>query len=277
MGELSQRAEWVRVDFNQAQADIVWNTVEVVPLTPEPGVSQNDAVQMVCELAMLRDLVAAPMCARFAVYGGSDPTLEGFYDECGYNQIFQALNKVSNSGASVVHMYGDAPLTDPAMFRSSNPTSKWGMKLALALDQSMVLLSRSMQDAQEQAQVLQGFAPQAIIAAIIVTGAAVAVIGSIAAWRYLDPQWRTDSLLVRQAAEDYGARLTAWQATGTMPPPSETEKTAVPTVERLGAARSGTDWGMGAAVGGGFLVGTVILGILGNRAGKATNPRRRYA
>jgi hypothetical protein len=262
MGELYNRTAWAAVEVVAGQATAAWNGLAAQATVTDrgPGLNQADAVQVAAELAALRDLVAAWGYAQVVGFPTGAPLVASqarLVETFGVTQLEDTANKMAQAGLDATFLVGDAPFIG----------EKWGRQLALALDRLLVVIGSAEQGPSEQAHVVPGFLPAAVLPLIvIVTGAALSIIASVATWRYLDPDVRRDGLLVRQAAEDYAARLQTFSKTGSMPAPSETEKSAVGTVERLAAARGGTDWGMGAAIAGGMTAGVLLLGVLGRRA-----------
>jgi hypothetical protein len=89
------------------------------------------------------------------------------------------------------------------------------------------------------------------VVAIIVGGAALAVVAGAAAWRYLDPDLRRDVAQVQAAATMFSARLQTNRETGKMPDPSPVETGVAKRIEKL--AKDETQRGLlvgGAVVGG---------------------------
>jgi hypothetical protein len=261
----SQKVQWARVDYNAQIAQAAFTTLMVAPEVKGPGLSAGDAVQVVTYLSVLRDVVASydtrrgGPYAKIALYDGDGKPyrLVDFVGKVG--ALDAEMGKKGLYGAMVV---GEAPFLNPHVdVISWTPIPGWGRKLALALEGTIIGIS----NAEQGPDIPAGFAEiipailPAVLApvAIIVTGAAIAVIGSVAAWRYLDPDFRRDSTLIRVAAEDYAKRLSIFQDTGNMPPPSENEQKAVDTVEKMASARSNSDWIWAVALAGGLALGSV--------------------
>ena len=262
----SQRVQWARVDYSAQLAQAALSALIVAPEVKGPGLSAGDSVQVATYFALLRDVVAS-----YDVRKGGPHAKIALYDKAGkpyrliefvgkQETLADEMAKKGLVGALVV---GDAPFGNPHVTLPDGwtPVPHWGRKLALALDQTLIQISK----AEEGPNIPAGFAeiipavfPIALGAvAIIVTGAALSIISSVAAWRYLDPDLRRDSLLVRQAAENYAQRLSIYKDTGNMPPPSENETKAIDTVEKMASSRSTTEWGWVAAIAGGLAVGSV--------------------
>lgn len=221
-----------------------------------PGVTQEDAVQLVGQLAMQRDAaqLATRDRMRVAVYDSSGRFL-GISTTSASKPGMPA--DVRAGGATMLPLVGDAPLVgDP-----------WARDLADAIDN----VTRAIARAKTATKPPVGGAPIVpaglpLAAAILVGGAAVAVIGSVAAWRYLDPELRRDTAAIGAAATAYTDRLRTAAQTGTMPGPSEIEKSVAERVR----ARASSERTTGLLVGGGIALGSAGLALgaayLGARA-----------
>lgn len=261
----SQRVQWARVDYSPELAQAALGALIVAPEIKGPGLSAGDSVQVATYLAMLRDVVASFDMNR----GGPYVRLALYKDGKAWRMVEftgaqQALaDEMRSKGLVGALVVGDAPFIPPHVRLPDGwtPVPNWGRKLALALDETLIRIGK----AEMGPDVPVGFAevtpvvlPIALgTVAVIVTGAALAIIGSVAAWRYLDPDFRRDSLLVRQAAENYAQRLSIFKDTGNMPPPSDNEKNAVTTVESMAKSRATTEWAWVGAIAGGLMVGSV--------------------
>jgi hypothetical protein len=191
--------------------------------------------------------------AAFSKDGSPDRLLEG-----NNAYIGQKFDELSTSGYKFTAIVGDAPFLKTATrAQDFNPTNGWGRKLALAIDEVLQRLGKSEQGGDAPVFPSAVALPMLPII-VIVTGAAIAVIGSVAVWRFLDPDLRRDVVLVEDAARNYAERLGLWKTTGTMPPPSESEKAALSTVESLAKSRSGSDWMWGAGIAGGITLAAVV-------------------
>src|SRR5262245_12227097 len=262
----TQKVQWARVDYSTQLAQAALSAVILAPEIKGTGLSAGDAVQVATYFAMLRDVVASYDArkggphAKMALYT-ADGKPYRMVDFVGHTDTLASEMKAKKlMGALVV---GDAPFVDPHVRLTSwTPVPNWGRKLALALDQVLIEFSKAEQGPNVPigfAEITPAVLPLALgTVAVIVTGAALALIGSVAAWRYLDPDLRRDSLIVRQAAENYAQRLSIFQDTGKMPPPSENETKGIDTVEKLASARGTTEWGWVAAIAGGLCAGSVL-------------------
>jgi hypothetical protein len=262
MGELAQRTKWARVDFDASAGRAAFALLE----GPAGGLTQNQAVQLVTWLAGLRDRIAAPGFAQIATWNAAGQSM-GLREAFGTAGVQAVLADVKARHLSALYVAGDKPFFQPhAPDGPLHDNPRLGIKYATALDNIMVRIGKAEQGGEVPATVQLGQWQIAALVAVVVTGAALAVIGTVAAWRYLDPDFRRDALIVHDAAQLYSARLDVFERTGQMPEPSELETQAGPTVERLASERSKTGWIVGAAVGGGVLAGTVILGLVSGRA-----------
>ncbi|HXS82637.1 MAG TPA: hypothetical protein VN896_07930 [Methylomirabilota bacterium] len=271
MSELGQRLRWARVDYSATIAESAWGLMSHAPEIRGPGLTQADAVQVVTELAALRDLVGSWNIARVAeFFPGGGSKLWTAYGRRGLSEL---VADIERRGSRAMPVVGDAPLVQfgAGVFGGStdvtatNPTTNWGPNLALALDQVMVGIGKAELGPNIPIggqQVADLVALQLAFLAVIVAGAALSVIGSVAAWRFLDPEFRRDATIVRQAAQNYAQRLDQFEKTGTMPPASDIEQQAAPTVLDLAKQRSGSGWLMGGLVAGGLGVGFVLAGLL---------------
>lgn len=264
MSELSQRLQWARVDYSATLAQTAWALLRNAPEIRGPGFTQADAVQAVTELAMLRDLVAGWNYARIAEF--SPDGRHELWTAYGRRGVADLVAQIERRGNAAMPVVGDAPfVAPPEAVRASDPAKRWGQKLALALDEVMMRIGKAELGPNIPLggqQVADLVALQLALIAVIVAGAALSVIGSVAAWRYLDPEFRRDALLVREAAENYAQRLDIFERTGDMPPPSDVENQAVRSVETMAAAREKTDWLTGGLVAGGITVGFVAVGLI---------------
>ncbi|MGH7605573.1 MAG: hypothetical protein ACRENK_16460 [Gemmatimonadaceae bacterium] len=260
MSELSNNIRWARIEYQPAEATVALTSF-MLPGN-QAGLSGADCVQAAVYLATLRDVVASydiatgGPSARLAIY--RDGHQVEYFEGNAQQGIERARQLAGSERAFLV--VGNAEFRGCALYLRSDlfeiPVDAWGMKLALALDQVLVRMSTSEQAASPMQAQPAVFPLAAVI--VIVTGAAIALIGSVAAWRYFDPDFQRDATLVNAAAESYTARLAAAQATGTMPPVSPIESGAVDAVTRMSSDRKTTDWLWGAGIAGGLIAGTLI-------------------
>lgn len=217
---------------------------------PQAGLTQNDAVQFVTDLAALRHAATCGAVGEFAIFRG------GKWVRNVWSLGFPDLS----DGESSVPIVGSERLST-ASPGGGELGPHWGRDLALAMDQIMAELA----DARQAGEPPSGFGPVGIVVpaaapavvAIIVGGVALGVIGTAAAWRYLDPELRTRAAEVRAAAKAFEGRLRVLRDTGTMPPPSELEKANAEAVRETASTRRNRDWAYAAAAVGGLAVGTM--------------------
>lgn len=268
MGEIAQHVLWARVAYQPLAAQAALAGLAMAPETQGPGLNAGDAVQVAVYLATLRDVVASydPISggpvATIAVYT-KDGAPVCLYETSadGAVALSQKMSAVGNYGIYVV---GGAPLRNTG---PTGPVPKWGKKLALALDEVLAKIGSAEQGPTQPVgfvNTLNVVLPALAPLAVIVTGAALSVIGVVAVWRYLDPDFRRDALLVKQAAVDYAGRLQIFKDTGAMPPPSQNEVSATSTVEAMAKSRSGTEWMWGAGIAGGVTLVALASAVIGN-------------
>lgn len=277
---VKQQIMWARVSYTPVAAQAALAALALSPEAHGPGLSAGDAVQVAAYLATLRDVVATfnPMTggpgAQILEYDKSNKQV------CIYNvnaqQAVDVEDHITSKGNRGVLLVGDAEFygwsTQPATRADGiqvGPVDAWGKKLALALDQVLEKIGSAEQGPNipvGMAQAVNAAIPLAALA-VVVTGAALAIIGAVAAWRYLDPDFRRDALAIKTAAENYAQRLNIMTTTGQMPPPSENEKSAAQAVESYAKERSTTDWLWGAGIFVGLIGGTLIsVKIAGSKA-----------
>lgn len=261
LGRFTEPGRLARVEYDQASADAAFAGLRVAPEVKGPGLSQADAVQCATQLAVLRSGVTNGGRGPIAVFDAQGRFLRmveviadrrGLADELvrrGERVVFV----VGKQGTPLIH-------ADPGQGVPKN----WGLVLALALDRQCRVIA----DAEMGPNVPIGFADlretffPGVPAILLVAGAALSVIGAVAAWRYLDPDARREMLEVREAARHYSERLHIFEQTGRMPAPSDIEKATAGRAERAASEEKGGDWGVGVAIGGGFAAGTLLAGAL---------------
>jgi hypothetical protein len=283
LNELRNHAYWARVDYSSTASNAAWAALaaQAAITSQGPGIGQADAVQMAAEFAATRDLVANWQCRTIAEVTTPAGKPVAIWKAYGVTEAFQIMDGINQRGNVGMFIVGDGPLLQygPGGFSGPNDTSttdanaaqilasispKWGQKLALALDQVLAQIAIAPQGAAPPATASEIVLPVVATTAIIVSGVAIAIIGSVAAWRYLDPDLRASALLIRQAAADYAERLGVYAQTGTMPPASDIEKQAAPTVQSMSSSRSKTDWLWGGAVVGGIAGGFLLAAAIGS-------------
>jgi hypothetical protein len=267
MSEFSQRLQWARVEYQPGAAPVVFARLSLLGTASDAmglsGMTGNESVQVATYLAGLRDTCASwnPLAggpyatmAAFSKTGAPERMLEG-------NSVYleKKFKELASRDYRFTPVVGDAPFLKTATrAQDFNPTNGWGRKLALAIDEVLQRMGRSEQGGETPPTVEPAQFARVIPLIVIVTGAAIAVIGSVAVWRYLDPDLRRDIVMVEDAARNYATRLGLWKETGTMPPPSVSETEALSTVESLAKSRSGSDWLWGAGIAGGITLAAVV-------------------
>ena len=267
MGELAYHLMWARVDYSGSLSAQAWEALKHAP--PEgAGLAQADAVQVVAALAALRDLVAAPFYQKAIEFDPrpSVPRFVEIHEAWGLEAAAALRQAVADRGNRLVQVVGEAPWAPH--LAPDDPLPRWGQKLGLALETVQLRMAKqktgpAIPFSAEPAWFL-GIPPVAMVA-VIVAGTALAVIGAIAAWRYFDPDFRTAALMVRQAADDYAQRLEVYKQGQPMPPPSQIELDAAPTIQKMAAERSGTGWAWGLGIAGGLTALAVGASALANR------------
>lgn len=258
---LLSSTRYARVNFAHGMAPMIAVKLELQDVgTPfggaGPGMTQDEAVQVVADLALARDVV---------VNAGRPLRYAAFADGKWLGNLL-AEDTPDAAGAELVPIVGDGPrrIVSPP---SDGLPDNWPIILSDACD----AVIRRVAKADRTSQIPIGYsmaipviAP--VIAAIIVGGAAVAVIGTVAAWRYLDPQARTAVKLLEASSQAYRSRLETFRETGKMPPASDLEtNTASEVLKLAGEGKSGSylvgglvGAGVMGAVGGGLLIGKAL-------------------
>lgn len=265
MNEFSQRLQWARVEYDPGVAQAVFARLSAFggssDSNPLSGMTGSESVQVAAYLAALRDMVASWDTKT----GGPYVTMAMFRDGRGEKVLAGTTKSLAGyftqgtpKDATFTPIVGDAPFRSFAMAASDkNPTDHWGKKLALACDELLQRFGKSEQGGDVPPQMMPTALPLVPLV-VIVTGAALAVIGSVAVWRFLDPDLRRDMVVVEQAARSYAERLGVWKTTGTMPPPSPAEEDALSTVESMAKSRGQSDWLWGAGIAGGITLAALV-------------------
>jgi len=230
----------------------------------------GDAVQLAAQLAVLRDGTQWGRTVSAAWYDGG--TFLGVTPALTTAEFWRRRKR----GQTPMQIWGDAPWHATPEADVNLPPG-YGRRLGLACDWAIHQIasakrvappagtgaSYSVAGLAAGSNILDGgpgwrdggtvFAGAPVVAAIIVAGAAVAVVGGVAAWRYFDPEVRREQARIAGAAAAYRERIRAWQDTGTMPPASDVERLPenVATVEAAANAASGAawKWGLGVTLG----------------------------
>lgn len=218
------------------------------------GLGQDDAVQLASGLASLRTVCSTPLGGgKFALYASDGRLL-------GTRVATQAdLEEAYRRERMPVPIVGDNPLTRPPV--GAGDAADWGPTVALAIDRVLGKVNQARTAGSAQgAQVTPALALPVMV--LIVGGAALSIIASVAAWRYLDPELRGEVAAVTAAADAYRARLDIYSQTGQMPPTSDVERSVADQIRGLAKERRNNRWAVTAGVVGGTVVGAVGLAAL---------------
>lgn len=279
---MPQAWKYARVIYSPAVADTVaakmagWAAMGGLGPERGPGVTQDEAVQLVTNLSVLRHSAAMGVNAgRFAVYG-----LSGDFRGVQLNPKAETLDAEYQTAVPIV---GDEP-PPPAGLSSPydpnlDPVANWPRKLVLAIDRVCTQIAKS----EKGGSIPQGYGfdplppgvggegtlaawPAIGIVAVIVGGAAIATIGGVAVWRYLDADVRTRTAEISAAGTAYQARLQVYQASGTMPPPGPLETANAKAIEEAAKESSDKYWLIGAAALAGIGGGAALISYLQREA-----------
>lgn len=252
------RGDYARVELVGPAADFIAAAMGVLSTQPfkGPGLTQEDAVQLVSRWAWMRDRfmrgAAGNVRVALAEKGGA---FRGTWDGS-----LDALGKLltADTRLSATLIVGDGPLVAPAPGGPGLPND-WAIRLGRALDGLTLTIAQS----EQAGDIPAGFASitktigPAAITAIIVGGAALAVVGGVAVWRYFDPELRKHTSAIHAAAQAYDQRLQTLKATGQMPPPSQIELGAQSAVESASKDETRRSLVWAGAIAGGLTVGAV--------------------
>lgn len=238
-----------RLTFHPHHASLAWELLERAPAQSSTGINGTDLAQMIAELAILRDAVTAR--SRDALYDADGA----------YLGTVRPTEKTPKRATLRIPISGDGPLYQRSVGGAGLPDD-WGRKIALAIDGVLSKIPDLPQGTDVEGEQVRLAALPLLGLAVIVAGMAATAMGSIAAWRFFDPDVRSLALSVRQAARDYAARLRVLRETGTLPAPSPTELAAKKAIEGASSEDAKSGWLWGAGVAGGVLAVTLILGVL---------------
>lgn len=220
-----ETGKYARVELIPDAADVIATTLGAVATAPikGPGLTQEDAVQLVSRWAWMRDrfMRGAAGDVKAALYDTKAGAFAGVF-EGPVAELSKKLAARPELQATLV--VGDGPIAAP-LPGGGELGDNWGPELARALDNASTMIA----GLPQAGDIPAGFASLSKLVAapaivgIIVGGAAIAVIGSVAVWRFLDPQHRSYVSGLNAAAKAYDQRVQAYKATGKMPPPTPTE------------------------------------------------------
>ena len=222
------------------------------------GMTHADAVQVAVGLAQLRDMVTVPRGRTVAIYRG------GRFVRCELYATPEQLAKLDADPAlSWVPIVGTTPLQSPPVGQSlvqlgeqqgvpsvtAHVPSDWGRQLALAIDGVLGDIADTRAGAQAFEVPTMQPALALPIVALIVGGAAVAVVGA-----------KTEAIAAASTA--YSERLQVFERTKVMPPVSAIEEGAAAAVIEAAKSETSAAWYVGGGVAGGVALTTLALGAL---------------
>ena len=215
-----------------------------------PGLTQEDAVQLVSRWAWYRDRIMRG--AHIGTNLKAALYYKGKFQRVWEGEMKDLAAKLADGTFTARLIVGDGPITSP-IHGGEGLGADWAAQIAKAID----CTTRKIKDAKQGGDIPVGFSSftKPIVApavvAIIVGGVAVSVIGGVAVWRYLDPELRKHVATVQGAAQAFDARIQAYKQTGQMPPPSAIELGAKKAIEEAaGNEKSHSMWvGLGIATG----------------------------
>jgi hypothetical protein len=213
---------------------VAGGVIATATVSEGPGVSQDEATQLAADLAWTRDAVMWGLApTKFAVW--SSGHYKGMFAEPPTEQQIQKSWAKSSQAVEATPVVGEAPFNVVTPGGDGLPDD-WAVTLAKACD----CVNRKLKEARTSEQIPIGYSVENValpllpLVGIVVAGAAVATIASVAAWRYLDPEARTAVAAVKASSEAYKARVSEWKETGKMPPASDIEQTTARAVGELG-------------------------------------------
>lgn len=246
------------------------------PVERGPGLDQGDAVQFVAHMAYLQHTAQFGTTAtgHFAWYSTTSGQFWGVYPAGKAPKRAQLASQRGIADAAVaVPMWGEEPFRKPA-YGSGQMGESWPRDLALACN----TVIRKVAKAEQGPAVVPGWGgeypggavpiPGAIGVggiAVIVAGAAVAVIGSFAAWRYFSPEVRIQAAAVATAARAYETRLRAMISNGVELPPSPIELFQAEAVRSAAKESQSKALLVGAGTCAGIGIGATLLGYIRSR------------
>lgn len=248
-----------RVELVPDAADVIATTLGSFATAPfkGPGLGQDDAVQLVSRWAWMRDRFnrGASNNVKVSLYDTKAGKFAGIY-EGSASSLAKKLEGRPELAATLI--VGNGPLASPVP-GGGELGDDWGPQLARAIDAETIAIA----DMPRGADVPLGFgsitktiaAP--VVVGIIVGGAAIAVIGGIAAWRYFDPEHRSYVSGLNAAAKAYDARIQTFKATGKMPDPTPTEVSMAKQIQEQAKKEQNKSVLMALGIAGGITLGAV--------------------
>lgn len=227
------------------------------------GMTGSQTVQFAADLAYTRDFVLWEAAEPDTIVFDADGRFRGMIQgvaSTGVEALAGRTDREQVDAYKFVPIYGAAPMRsaphDTGMGRD------WPKHLALAIDSVLREIPR-LQIGEPPAGEFSLL--PAIPVLVAVAGAAIAVVGSVAAWRYFDPNTVTRTAAIAAASDAYAARLLVQRETGTLPPPGPLETEAAAVVEEAADQGSRDALLVGGGVAGGLAIGSVALAALRGR------------
>lgn len=230
-----------------------------------PGVAQDDAVQLVSTWAWIRERImrGAADHVKAALYKIDKQSGKLVFVDVYEGSEKTLYDRALKYGLEAKLVVGDGPMVAPYPGGAGLPND-YAIKLARALDNT----TKKIADSKVGGAVPAGFSDmtQAVVApvivALIVGGVALTVIGSVAAWRYLDPDVRKNTAILHAASRAYEARIQAAKESGKLPDPSPLEVNALPTIEAASKQETNRTLLVGLGIAGGLTGAAVGVALL---------------
>lgn len=228
-----------------------------------PGLTQEDAVQLASLWAWRRDrfMRGASWEVKVSLSGKMKGSkTDAFHGVWQGSAAELAKLLTANPELRATLMVGDGPLSSPYP-GGGKLGDDWGITLARALDRQTVKIAKARQGGvipTGYASWTKSVAAPAVVG-IIVGGAALAVVGSVAVWRYFDPELRKATAVLNAASSAYDARVQVAKQTGKMPPPSLIEEQTQGMISDLSREERNRSLLIGLGIAGGLVGGAVAI------------------
>lgn len=225
---------YAKIDWQPGASEIL-SAAFLATATTDPSTTPNaagsfakaDLVQLAAALALLRDsnMIGSRNLVRVACYDKTGAFI-------GIRRIDPRPANPAGLPTNCAQYYpvtGDGPLV--AVSGGGDLPSNWSCVLARATDNCLRRMSKGKEQSTGAGSYVPVVAPA--VAAIIVGGIALSVIGAAAAWRWLDPELRKDVAQLDAAQTAFSARLQTQRETGTLPPPGPIETSVAKRIEAM--------------------------------------------
>lgn len=226
------------------------------------GLNHSEAVQLAAAFVRVREEVMWGGTADFAWYDSKTGAFVEYTSSLTEAQIVKRLEESAKGTETGLPETFAVPIFGEQDYGSAFPSGNglpdnWGELLGRALDHSLSVIADAKQLHAEPSGVTAELAqaPGVLPLSIIVAGTAASIIGSVAAWRALDPEARIAIEAIGAASEAYRERIRIFESSGKMPPPSETEKSAAEKVKEAAGEGGTNGWLIAGGVAGGMAVG----------------------